>query len=344
MTATGQLDLRHGRVDMTHGGGGRAMARLIEQLFRRTFSNPVLAQGNDAAVVDWPAGRTAMTTDTYVVQPLSFPGGDIGRLAVNGTVNDLAMAGATPVYLSAGFVLEEGLPLSDLASVVRSMADAAAAANLSIATGDTKVVERGKADGMYINTAGIGQVANGVDPSCARPRPGDALLVNGTLGDHGIAILTAREDLLLDSDVPSDTAALNSLVSEMLRVAPDIRTLRDLTRGGLAAACNELAHASASAMTLDEAALPVRSDVAAACDVLGLDPVHVANEGKLLAIADSADAEPLCEAMRGHPLGREAAIVGEVTDGPAGRVQMRTRFGGRRLVDWLNGEQLPRIC
>jgi len=344
MSVGGRLDLKHGRVDMTHGGGGRAMARLIDGVFRDAFANPRLAAGNDAAAFDWPGGRTVMTTDSYVVSPLAFPGGDIGALAVNGTVNDLATAGAVPVYLSAGFVLEEGLPLAALCGYVHSMARAAEAAGVEIVTGDTKVVERGKADGLYINTAGIGRVPDGVGPSCDRARPGDKLLVSGPLGDHGVAILSARADLALDAGIVSDTAALNGLVAEMVAAAPDVRVLRDLTRGGLAAACNELAQASGVGMTLDQAALPVRREVAAACEVLGLDPVHVANEGRLLAIAAPGDADALLAAMRAHPLGREAALVGEVTDDDRRLVEMRTAFGGRRLVDWLNGEQLPRIC
>jgi hydrogenase expression/formation protein HypE len=344
MSSGGRLDLAHGRVDMTHGGGGRAMARLIDQVFRHAFDNPVLAQGNDAAAFDWPGGRTAMTTDSYVVQPLSFPGGDIGDLAVNGTVNDLATAGAVPVYLSAGFVLEEGLPLAELCGIVRSMARAAETAGVRIVTGDTKVVERGKADGLYINTAGLGRVPEGVAPSSERARPGDRLLVSGPLGDHGIAILSAREEISLDAGIASDTAALNGLVADMVAAAPGVRTLRDLTRGGLAAACNELAQAAGVGMTLDQAALPVRAEVAAACEVLGLDPVHVANEGCLLAIAAPEDAGALLEAMRTHPLGRAAAEVGEVMADERRLVELRTTFGGRRLVDWLNGEQLPRIC
>ncbi len=338
------LDLKHGRVDMNHGAGGRASAQLIEELFGRAFDNDYLREGNDGARLPMPAGRLVMATDAHVVSPLFFPGGDIGCLAVHGTVNDVAVMGARPLYLSASFILEEGFPLADLKRIVDSMAAAARDAGVAIVTGDTKVVEQGKGDGVFISTTGVGVLPDGRDVGGANARAGDAVLVSGTIGDHGVAILSRRESLAFETEVRSDTAALNGLIDAMLAAAPSIRALRDPTRGGLATTLNELARQSRVGMLLYEATIPVRQQVDAACEFLGLDPLYVANEGKVIAICAKPDAERLLAAMHAHPLGAAAAIIGEVTDDPACFVQMETRFGGRRVVDWLSGEQLPRIC
>jgi len=338
------LDLKHGRVDMTHGSGGRAMAQLIDELFMAAFDNEFLRQMNDQARFLPPAGRMVMATDSHVVSPLFFPGGDIGCLSVHGTVNDVAMSGAQPLYLSASFILEEGFPLSDLKRIVESMAKAAQEAGVAIVTGDTKVVEQGKGDGVFITTTGVGVVPDGVDISGNRARPGDAILVSGFLGDHGVAIMAQREELAFDLPIRSDTAALHGLVAAMVEAVPDIHCLRDPTRGGLATTLNELALQSRAGMVIREADLPVREEVRAACEFLGLDPLYVANEGKLVAICAHEHAEDLLAAMRTHPLGADAAIVGEVIEDPHHFVQMDTAFGGRRIVDWLTGEQLPRIC
>ncbi|MEW5792442.1 MAG: hydrogenase expression/formation protein HypE [Pseudomonadota bacterium] len=338
------IDFKRGRVDLTHGSGGRAMAQLIDELFLVAFDNEWLRQLNDQACFAVPAGRLVMATDSHVVSPLFFPGGDIGCLSVHGTINDVAMAGAQPLYLSAGFILEEGFPLSDLKRIVESMAAAARQAGVPIVTGDTKVVEQGKGDGVFITTTGVGVVPEGVQVSGDCARPGDKILLSGTLGDHGVAIMSLRENLSFGTSIESDTAALHELVAAMLAAVPGIRCLRDPTRGGLGATLNELARQSGVGMMIDEAALPIRTEVAAACEFLGLDPLYVANEGKLVAICAPEDAEPLLAAMRAHPLGREAAIIGEVRVDPHHFVQMRTAFGGSRIVDWLSGEQLPRIC
>ena len=338
------LDFRDGRVDMSHGSGGRAMAQLIEELFVAAFDNPLLRRMNDQAAFSVPAGRMVMATDSHVVSPLFYPGGDIGSLAVHGTINDVAMAGAHPRYLSAAFVLEEGFPLADLRRIVRSMARASRAAGVPVVTGDTKVVERGKGDGVFINTTGVGLVPEGIDISSERARPGDKILLSGSVGDHGVAVMSCRENLSFGTAVESDSAALHGLVQAMVAAAPDIHCLRDPTRGGLATALNEIARQSGVGMMLQEAAIPVRPEVAAACEFLGLDPLYVANEGKLLAICPAPAAQPLLAAMRAHPLGRGAAVVGEVREDPHRFVQMETAFGGRRVVDWLAGEQLPRIC
>lgn len=338
-----QLDLR-GRVEMIHGGGGRAMAQLIEQLFQHHFDDPALLAGGDQAQLGRVGGRLVMSTDSHVVSPLFFRGGDIGSLSVHGTVNDVAMAGAVPLFLSAGFIIEEGFPLADLDRVAASMAAAARHAGVRIVTGDTKVVERGKGDGVFITTTGVGSVADGIELSPARIAPGDRIIVNGTIGDHGIAILSQRENLEFDSPIVSDSAPLNGLVQRMLAAAPDLHCLRDPTRGGVAATLNELARDSGLCMRLDEAAIPIKPAVAGACELIGLDPLYVANEGKLVAFCPAAMAERLVTAMRAHELGREAAIIGTVIESGATPVEMNTRLGGRRVVDWLNGEQLPRIC
>jgi hydrogenase expression/formation protein HypE len=338
------LDFRAGHIDMGHGAGGRASAQLIEELFVAAFDNVWLRQGNDQAAFTAPAGRMVMATDAHVVSPLFFPGGDIGCLSVHGTINDVAMAGAQPLYLSASFIIEEGFALSALKRIVDSMADAAREAGVPIVTGDTKVVERGSCDGVFITTTGIGVVAPGVEIDGAKARPGDAILVSGTVGDHGAAILSERESLALDTEIRSDTAALHGLVAQMLASVPGVRVLRDPTRGGLATTLNEIAKQSGVGMLLEEAAIPVLPQVDAVCELLGLDPLYVANEGKLIAICADEHADALLSAMRAHPLGAQAARIGSVTEDPHGFVQMRTRFGGKRIVDWLTGEQLPRIC
>jgi hydrogenase expression/formation protein HypE len=342
---TKKLDLEHGVVEMIHGSGGRAMAQLIHEVFAPAFDNPWLRKQNDQATLEPPLGKLVLTTDTYVVSPLFFPGGDIGSLAVHGTVNDLAMGAARPLYLTAGFILEEGLKLSVLSRVVESMAKAATAAGVAIVTGDTKVVERGKGDGIFINTAGLGVLHDGVvPPSGERARPGDKVIVSGTIGDHGVAILSTRESLSFETEIRSDSAPLGTLVAAMLRAVPDIHVLRDPTRGGLAATLNELAHQSGVGMRLDEPAIPVLPEVNAACELLGIDPLDVANEGKLIAIVAARDAERLVTAMKEHPLGRRASIIGEVNDDPNRFVTLDTSFGGRRVIDWPTGEPLPRIC
>lgn len=337
-------DTLAGSIDMTHGSGGRATADLVRSLFLGHFDNPVLRTGNDGAVLPPQNGRLVISTDAHVVSPLFFPGGDIGALAVHGTVNDVAMMGAVPIALSASFIIEQGFPLADLDRIAASMGRAARAAAVPIVTGDTKVVERGKGDGVFITTTGIGVVAEGVDVSGSNAAPGDAILLSGTIGDHGVAILSKRENLAFETEVRSDTAALHTLVADLLAAVPGLRVLRDPTRGGLATTLNEIAQQSRVGMRLDEAAIPMKHDVRAACELLGLDPLYVANEGKLVAICNGADKDRLLAAARAHPLAAEAAIIGEVTADPNGFVQMRTNFGGMRIVDWLTGEQLPRIC
>ena len=343
------LDLKHGRVDLTHGSGGRAMVQLISELFAKHLGNEYLGQGNDGAVLPAPLldgkpARLVMSTDSHVVSPLFFPGGDIGCLSVHGTVNDVAVMGATPLYLAAGFILEEGLPLSDLLRIVESMAGAAKAAGVPVVTGDTKVVERGKGDGVFITTTAVGVLPEGIELGGARARPGDMVIVSGSMGDHGVAIMSQRENLSFDAPIVSDTAALNGLIAAMLASRADIRCLRDPTRGGLAATLNEIAGQSGVGMMLQEKAIPVKPVVAAACELLGLDPLNVANEGKLIAICAAADAPRLLTVMRAHPLGVDAALIGEVIADAHHFVQLTTDFGGRRIVDWLAGDQLPRIC
>lgn len=339
------LNIKSGRIDMGHGAGGRAAAQLIQELFVAAFDNEWLRQGNDQAAFAMPAGaRMVMATDAHVVSPLFFPGGDIGSLSVHGTINDVAMAGAKPLYLAASFILEEGFPLADLKRIVESMAGAAREAGVPIVTGDTKVVEQGKGDGVFITTTGVGVVPAGILIDGAGARPGDAILLSGTMGEHGVAILSKRESLEFDTEIRSDSAALHDLVAQMLAVVPGVRVLRDPTRGGLATTLNEIASQSGVGMVLDESAIPVLPQVDAACELLGLDPLYVANEGKLVAICAAADADALLAAMRGHPLGREARRIGEVIEDGRHFVQMRTKFGGMRVVDWLSGEQLPRIC
>ena len=341
--------LRDQHITLAHGSGGKAMRNLIEDVFLGAFDNPLLSPLEDQAVVPLAGlaalgDRLAFTTDSYVVSPLFFPGGDIGTLAVAGTVNDLAVSGARPLYLSCGMVLEEGLPVETLRRVVASMKRVAAEAGVTIVTGDTKVVERGAADKIFINTAGIGVVPQGVSISAANAQPGDVVIVNGTLGDHGTAILIARQQLALQSDVQSDCQPLNGLVAAMLAACPGIHCLRDATRGGVATVLNEFAISSQVAIRLDETALPLREEVKGACEILGLDPLYLANEGKLVALVPPEAAPRVLAAMRAHPAGRNAAVIGEVAEEPCGMVILRTGFGGERIVDMLVGEQLPRIC
>jgi hydrogenase expression/formation protein HypE len=338
------LNIKNGVVDMTHGSGGRAMAQLIAELFVKHLDNDLLRQGNDQAAFSVQAGRMVMSTDGHVISPLFFPGGDIGSLSVHGTLNDVAMSGARPLYLSAGFILEEGFPLADLEKIVISMAKAANAAGVPVVTGDTKVVERGKGDGVFITTTGVGVVPEGINVSGDRAQPGDAILISGTLGDHGVAIMSSRENLEFETSIESDSAALHTLVADMVAVAPSIHCLRDPTRGGLATTLNELAQQSRVGMRLYESAIPIKPEVKAACELLGLDPLYVANEGKLVCISPQDDAQRLLKNMQAHPLGTQASIIGEVIEDQNHMVQMETSFGGSRIVDWLVGEQLPRIC
>ena len=337
------------QIVMGHGGGGALSRDLIEHVFLPAFGNPVLERLGDSSVLDVPGllaggGRLAFSTDSYVVRPLVFPGGSIGDLAVHGTVNDLAMSGAQPLYLSAGFILEEGLPITELVGIVNRMAAAARAAGVDIVTGDTKVVERGHGDGVYINTAGIGVVPPGIDLGPHQIRPGDALLVSGTLGDHGMAIMSVREGLEFEAAIASDTAPLHGLVARMLAACPEIRLLRDPTRGGVATSLNEIADLAKLGLEIDEQAIPVTPVVANACEILGLDPLQVANEGKLLAVVPAEAAEAVLAAMRAHAYGREATILGRVVADHPRLVVVRTAIGGTRVVPMPIGEQLPRIC
>ena len=332
------------RINMTHGGGGRATADLIRDVFHKHLRNPILERGDDAGLVSLPGQRLVMSTDGHVIAPLFFPGGDIGALSVHGTVNDLAMMGAKPLYLTAGFILEEGFPISELERIVVSMAQAADAADVKVISGDTKVVERGKGDGVFITTTGVGMVPDHLDLSVAHVTEGQSILVSGTMGDHGVAVLSKRENLEFETQILSDSAALHGLVAAMVPAVPNTAMLRDPTRGGLSATLNEIANAAGVGMALDEAQIPISPDVAAACELLGLDPLNTANEGKLIAICPRAEAQKLLATMRAHPLGQRAAIIGETIADPAHLVQMETAFGGTRILDWLAGEQLPRIC
>ena len=339
---------KHATIQMAHGGGGRMMQRLIDGLFVAAFSGTADASArdplHDSTVLDADGTRVAFTTDTFVVNPLFFPGGDIGTLAVCGTVNDLAMSGADPKWLSAGFVLEEGFPIESLGRIVESMQRTAEAAGVRIVTGDTKVVDRGKGDGIFINTAGIGLVPDGVEISPNRVRPGDVVLVSGDLGRHGIAIMSVREGLEFEGALESDCDCLGSLVAAMREVGSDLHCLRDLTRGGLAAALNEIASAAQVGVELEESAIPVAPQVAGACEMLGLDPFYVANEGRLVAIASAEAAEAVLEIMKNHPAAPQPTIVGSVTGDRAGCVELRGDLGGSRILDLLSGEQMPRIC
>ncbi len=331
-------------VVLGHGGGGRLSADLVEHLFLPAFRNAALAPLGDAAVLPPASGRLAFTTDSYVVRPLFFPGGCVGDLAVNGTVNDLAVSGATPLYLSAGFILEEGLPFADLGRIVTRMAAAARGAGVTVVCGDTKVVDRGHGDGCYITTAGVGVVPDGVNVGVHRAQPGDAVVVSGAVGNHGMAVLSVRAGLEFETQIASDSAPLSGLVAAMLAACPDLRAMRDPTRGGLAATLNEIATRSGVGIEIDETAVPVDDEVRAACDLLGLDPLLVANEGKLVAVVPPDSANRLLTVMRRHPLGTRAAVIGTITDQHPKVVVARTAVGGRRVVPIPLGEQLPRIC
>jgi hydrogenase expression/formation protein HypE len=341
--------LRDTRITLAHGGGGKAMRDLIDDVFVGSFDNRILAALDDQARLPlaefMTAGdRLAFTTDSYVVDPLFFPGADIGMLAINGTVNDLAVGGARPLFLSCAVILEEGLDVATLRRVVASMRVAAEAAGVSVVTGDTKVVQRGAADKLFINTAGLGVIRAGLELDPATARPGDAVLVNGHLGDHGAAVLNARGDLALEAEIQSDCQPLNGLIATLLEACPEVRCLRDATRGGIATVLNEFAQAAEVGIRIDERALPIRDEVKGMCEILGLDPLYLANEGKLVAVVPPAGAAAALAAMRAHPFGRDAAVVGEVHDAPQGTVLLDTIFGGQRIVDMLVGEQLPRIC
>ncbi|MCB0037964.1 MAG: hydrogenase expression/formation protein HypE [Anaerolineales bacterium] len=333
------------KIVMGHGGGGKLSAELVEHLFLPAFQNDVLANLGDAAVVAVNGGgRLAMSTDSYVIQPLFFPGGNIGELAVHGTVNDLSMSGARPLYLSCGFILEEGLPIEKLGRIVESMGRAAKAAGVQLITGDTKVVDKGHGDGIYINTSGIGMIPEGVEIGPSKAQEGDVVIVSGTIGDHGMAIMSVREGLQFETAIVSDTAALNGLVAEMLDICPEIHVLRDPTRGGVASSLNEIAQASKVGIVLDENKLPVQAAVRSACEFLGMDPLFVANEGKLLAIVPENKATIILEAMRQNTRGTNAAVIGRVVKQHPGMLVAKTGIGGTRVVPMQIGEQLPRIC
>jgi len=331
------------KILLAHGSGGKLAHELIEKSFLRAFYNPLLAKLDDSATFDF-SGRLAFTTDSYVVNPIFFPGGNIGKLAVCGTVNDLAMAGAVPLYLSLSFIIEEGLPQEDLLHIVSSVKEAAEEAEVQIITGDTKVVNRGTADKLFLNTAGVGLVPEGVDISGSKAKPGDKVLLSGTIGDHGIAVLSQREGLSFSTKLQSDCAPLNKLVADIIKVSPQIHCLRDPTRGGLATTLNELAKQSKVGIKIEEDKIPVREEVQAACEMLGFDPLYVANEGKLVAIVAPEDAEAVLKAMRKNTYGKDAAVIGEVRQEHPGRVVMKTRLGASRIVDMLVGDLLPRIC
>lgn len=335
---------QHPQIVLGHGSGGKLTAQLIETVFLPAFDNPWLNKQDDQAVLQVNGARLAFTTDSFVVTPIFFPGGDIGRLAVNGTVNDLAMSGARPLYLSAAFILEEGLANDDLRRIVASMSEAAKEAGVQLVTGDTKVVNRGQADKIFITTTGIGVIERPINISADQARPGDRIILSGYIGDHGMAILSQRENLEFEGVIESDCAALHSLVLEMLEVSCDIHCLRDPTRGGVATVLNEIAKRSNAGVLIRESEVPVRDTVRGACEILGLDPLYVANEGKLVAFVGASHAKAVLDRMQQHPLGRDARIIGEVTADDPGMVLMKTEIGGTRVLDTLFGEQLPRIC
>jgi hydrogenase expression/formation protein HypE len=332
------------RIVLGHGSGGRLSAELLREVFLPPFSNPALDRMDDQAILNIGGTKIAFTTDSFVVKPLFFPGGDIGSLAVHGTINDLAMGGARPLFLSAGYILEEGFPIEQLRKLTASMAKAAASAGVAVVTGDTKVVERGKGDGLFINTAGIGVVPDGVELSACRARPGDRVILSGPIGDHGIAILAKREGLEFETEIESDSAPLYELVATMLGASTQIRCMRDPTRGGLSSALNEIAAQSRVSIRIEESKIPVREQVKGACELLGLDPLYVANEGKLVAIVAPEVADAVVAAMRNSERGAEAVLIGTVGEQRAGLVTMETTFGSTRIVDVLAGDQLPRIC
>ena len=330
-------------VLMAHGGGGKLMHTLISKMFSAAFTNDILMQEHDSAQIDLPASKIAFTTDSYVVKPLFFPGSDIGALAVNGTVNDLAMSGARPMYLSLGLIIEEGFAMLDLWRVVQSISAAAKAAGVKIATGDTKVVDKGKGDGIFINTSGVGVIEHSLKISPRSIKPGDVIILNGDLGRHGIAIMAEREGLEFEHKIQSDCAPLNGIVKEIIDSGIEVHCLRDLTRGGLSSTLNELVQTAGIEITIDESAVPVHEDVQGACEILGFDPMYVANEGKFIAIVPAADAEKCLAIMQAHEFGKEAAIIGNVSAGDA-IVKLKSRIGTMRILDMLSGEQLPRIC
>jgi hydrogenase expression/formation protein HypE len=334
----------HREIVLAHGSGGRLTHQLIQKMILPQFRNELLAPMHDGAVFSVNGAKLAFSTDSFVVNPIFFPGGDIGKLAVCGTINDLAMCGAKPLYLSAALILEEGLPMDDLWRIIQSMKQTADEAGVMLVTGDTKVVDRGKGDKIFINTSGLGAVEPGVEIHPGRARVGDRVIINGPIAQHGIAIMSVRENLSFETKIASDCAPLHGLVEAILEAYPDVHVLRDPTRGGIASACNEIAEQAKVGIRLDEAAIPINEEVRGACEILGFDPLYVANEGKLLAIVPAEAADAVLEAMRGHPLGREAAIIGEAVNEHRGFLTMRTRVGGSRVVDMLSGEQLPRIC
>lgn len=336
--------LREERITMAHGAGGKASRSLVEAVFLNAFRNPLLEPLEDQAVFTLNGSRLAMTTDSFVVSPLFFPGGNVGDLAVNGTVNDLAVAGARPLYLTAGFILEEGFPAADLKRIVESMAQAAALAGVSIVTGDTKVVQRGKADGCFINTTGIGVVERDIHLGASNVQPGDAMILSGPIGDHGMTVMLARGELDIQSEISSDTTGLWPLVDSLLTAAPNVHCMRDATRGGVGTILNEVAVAAGVSVVVDENAVPVRDEVRGACEILGIDPLYVACEGRIVVFVAAGEAEAALRVIASHPAGCGAAIAGTVKEGPAGLVLLRTQFGGTRIVDMLVGDPLPRIC
>lgn len=332
------------KILLAHGGGGTLMHKLIDDIFKLNFENDLLNQGNDSAIFEISGTKFAFTTDSFVVQPLFFPGGDIGTLAVNGTVNDLCVSGAKPLYISVGFIIEEGFPVADLERVVVSMKKSAEEANVKIVTGDTKVINKKSGDGVYINTSGIGIVYDGVDISVTNLKPGDKIILSGRIADHGIAVMSARENLEFETKIESDCAALNGLVDEMISASKNIKVMRDPTRGGVASTLNEIAKSSGLGIKIYEDKIPVSEFVRGACEILGFDPMYVANEGKLIAFVGSEDTEKILSKMKSHPLGKDSEIIGEITSENPSRVIMKTVIGSSRIVDMISGEQLPRIC
>ncbi|MFN8257182.1 MAG: hydrogenase expression/formation protein HypE [Bacteroidales bacterium] len=335
---------RYDSVMMAHGGGGKLSQQLIQQVFYKSFSNKELLVGHDGALLELNGVRLAFSTDSYVVQPIFFPGGNIGELAIYGTVNDLACCGAIPEYISAGFIIEEGFPVEELEIIAQSMKKAAEIAGVQIVTGDTKVVEKGKADRIFINTSGIGAIPAGRSIAPQNAKPGDIILINGTIADHGIAIMSSRAGLEFETTIHSDCCALNGLAEAIFKVSDKVYVMRDPTRGGVASALNEIAQSAGYGILIEENKIPVRDEVAAACELLGFDPLYVANEGKLLVFIDEQDAEKVLEAMKNHPAGRDSAIIGSVTSDYAGKVRMKTLLGSHRYIEMISGEQLPRIC
>lgn len=332
------------KIVLAHGSGGKLSHQLVNEFFLPVFSNPILNQLDDRAAIQVKGGNLAFSTDSFVVNPIFFPGGDIGKLAVCGTVNDVAMGGAKPLYLSASFIIEEGFPMKDLKAIVNSMQKAADEAGVVIVTGDTKVVDRGSVDKIFINTSGIGVVKRGVNISGSKAQPGDKIIISGSLGDHGVAVMAKRQSLDIEADIKSDCAPLNNLVERILKVTKDVRVLRDPTRGGLATTLNEIAQQSKVGMEIDENAVPIKDEVRGFCEILGLDPLYIANEGKLIAIVPANKADAVVNAMKKDKYGQDATIIGDVVEGHQRKVYLRTLIGSKRMVDMLVGEQLPRIC